>query len=65
MSSRASTVHLDIPGPDMPVLKDALELYICMQDLWLKLRLTSDAERLLATDRRVAAQSMLIDIEEL
>ena len=65
MSARASTVHLDIPGPDIPVLKDALQLYICMQELWLKLQLTSDAERLLATDRRAAADSMLQDVDEL
>jgi hypothetical protein len=36
-----------------------------MQDLWFKLKLTSDAERLLATDRRAAADSLLQDIQDL
>lgn len=65
MSIRAEVALLEVPRPDLKVLIAALELYICMQELWLRLQLTTPEERELATDRRAAANSLLEDSREL
>lgn len=63
-TARTETVNFEILKSDLPVLKDCLQLYLSMQELWIKLKLTSDAERILAMERRVVAQVLLVDVQE-